>query len=86
MAAAAGRLRRPAPAAPPVWRPNPHRPSDEELQITHQGDAMQNTIYTVGHSTRTIGDFVKLIQAYEIETVVDVRKIAKSRHNPQYND
>jgi uncharacterized protein (DUF488 family) len=48
--------------------------------------ALKNTIYTIGHSTRTIEDFVKLLQAYEIEVIVDVRKIAKSRHNPQYNE
>ncbi len=29
---------------------------------------------------------MRLLQAYGIETVVDVRKIAKSRHNPQYNE
>jgi len=44
-----------------------------------------NPIYTIGHSTRTIEEFIKLLQAYKIETVVDVRTIAASRHNPQYN-
>lgn len=44
------------------------------------------TIYTVGHSTRDIEAFVHLLKAYGIKTVVDVRKIAKSRHNPQYNE
>jgi uncharacterized protein (DUF488 family) len=47
---------------------------------------MKNIIYTVGHSTRTIEDFAKLIKAYGIEIVVDVRTIARSRHNPQYNE
>jgi uncharacterized protein (DUF488 family) len=45
-----------------------------------------NSIYTVGHSTRTIADFIQLMKTYAIETVVDVRKIAKSRHNPQYGE
>jgi len=45
-----------------------------------------NTVYTVGHSTRTIEDFIKLIQIYKIKVVVDVRTIAGSRHNPQYNE
>lgn len=45
-----------------------------------------NTVYTIGHSTRTIEEFIKILQAYEIETVVDVRTIAASRHNPQYNE
>lgn len=47
---------------------------------------MKNPIYTVGHSTRTIEDFIHLMKTYAIETVVDVRKIAKSRHNPQYSE
>lgn len=29
---------------------------------------------------------MQLLQVYGIETVVDVRKIARSRHNPQYNE
>ncbi len=45
-----------------------------------------NTVYTVGHSTRTIGEFIKILKCYNIETVVDVRTIAASRHNPQYNE
>jgi len=43
-------------------------------------------VYTVGHSTRAIEDFVALLKAFDIETLVDVRTIARSRHNPQYNE
>lgn len=43
-------------------------------------------VYTIGHSTRTIEEFVKMLQAYGIQTVVDVRTIPKSRHNPQFNE
>lgn len=44
------------------------------------------TAYTIGHSTRTIDEFLRILQFYEIETLVDVRSIAASRHNPQYNE
>jgi uncharacterized protein (DUF488 family) len=47
---------------------------------------MKTTVYTVGHSNRAIDDFINLMKAYKIETVVDVRKIAKSRHNPEYSE
>jgi uncharacterized protein (DUF488 family) len=40
---------------------------------------------TVGHSTRPIQEFIGLLQAHGVETLVDVRTIAKSRHNPQFN-
>jgi uncharacterized protein (DUF488 family) len=45
-----------------------------------------SNVYTIGHSTRTIEEFVEILQSYQIETVVDVRTIAASRHNPQYNE
>lgn len=41
--------------------------------------------YTVGHSTRTVADFVKLLQAAEVTLVVDIRTVPRSRTNPQYN-
>jgi uncharacterized protein (DUF488 family) len=44
------------------------------------------TVYTIGHSTRTIEEFIEILQSYKIETVVDVRTIAASRHNPQFNE
>jgi len=40
---------------------------------------------TVGHSTRDLGSFVRLLQAQGVTCVVDVRTIPKSRHNPQFN-
>ena len=42
--------------------------------------------YTIGHSTRSIEEFVALLQAAEVTLVVDIRTIAKSRTNPQYNE
>lgn len=47
---------------------------------------MSTTIYTIGHSTHPIDEFLDILQAFEIKLVVDVRTIAKSRHNPQFNE
>jgi uncharacterized protein (DUF488 family) len=47
---------------------------------------MPKLIYTIGHSTRPIQDFIDLLKSYEIEMVLDVRTIPKSRHNPQFNE
>ena len=47
---------------------------------------MANTIYTIGHSTHPIDEFIKILQVYKINVVVDVRTIAKSRYVPQYNE
>lgn len=43
------------------------------------------TIFTVGHSTLPVERFVALLQAYDIETLADIRTIPRSRHNPQFN-
>ncbi|HET7103740.1 MAG TPA: DUF488 domain-containing protein [Terracidiphilus sp.] len=42
-------------------------------------------IWTVGHSTRTLSEFIALLQARGIRRLVDVRTIPRSRHNPQFN-
>jgi uncharacterized protein (DUF488 family) len=42
-------------------------------------------VLTIGHSTRTIDEFIGLLQAHAISRVVDVRTIPRSRHNPQFN-
>ena len=40
---------------------------------------------TIGHSTRTLEEFIRLLQAHTVSRVVDVRTVPRSRHNPQFN-
>lgn len=47
---------------------------------------MPYPFYTIGHSTRTINEFVSLLQTADVERVIDIRTIPKSRTNPQYNE
>lgn len=42
--------------------------------------------FTIGHSTRSIPDFVELLRAGEVAMVVDIRTVPRSRTNPQYNE
>jgi len=42
------------------------------------------TLFTIGHSTRTIEQFLDLLNAWSIQELVDVRTVPKSRHNPQF--
>jgi uncharacterized protein (DUF488 family) len=46
---------------------------------------MAYPFFTIGHSTRTVSQFVDLLQASQIELVVDVRHIPRSRTDPQFN-
>lgn len=43
-------------------------------------------VYTVGHSTRSIDEFVEILCAYGTDKVVDIRSVPRSRHNPQFNE
>jgi len=45
---------------------------------------LNRPVYTIGHSTRSAGEFISILQAYAIEILVDVRTVPKSRHNPQF--
>lgn len=42
-------------------------------------------VFTIGHSTRTLADFIRLLKAHGVHRVIDVRTIPRSRHNPQFN-
>jgi uncharacterized protein (DUF488 family) len=44
-----------------------------------------HVIYTIGHSTRAIAEFIRLLKAHGVQRVIDVRTIPRSRHNPQFN-
>ncbi len=43
------------------------------------------TVYTIGHSTRTIAEFGVLLSEPGIQLLVDVRAIPRSHTNPQFN-
>jgi uncharacterized protein (DUF488 family) len=44
-----------------------------------------NTFFTIGHSTRTIVEFVDLLGESGVGHVVDARSMPRSRTNPQFN-
>ncbi len=46
---------------------------------------MGKVLWTVGHSTRAIDEYIRILKSYDIELVVDVRTIPRSRKNPQFN-
>lgn len=42
--------------------------------------------YTIGHSNRSLDDFVALLSEANVQHVVDVRAFPRSRTNPQFNE
>ncbi len=43
------------------------------------------TIWTIGHSTRTLEELVEMLHSFQIEMVVDIRSYPGSRRYPQFN-
>ena len=42
-------------------------------------------VYTVGHSTRTLKELIKILAQYKVKVVIDVRRFPKSRKFPYFN-
>ena len=44
-----------------------------------------STLYTIGHSTRSAGEFVEILRRFGVTRLIDIRSIPRSRTNPQFN-
>jgi len=42
-------------------------------------------LYTIGHSTRTLDELIRLLRAFDVRVLADIRTMPRSRHNPQFN-
>ncbi|WP_280478925.1 DUF488 domain-containing protein [Nocardia cyriacigeorgica] len=42
-------------------------------------------VYTIGHSTRPVAEFIAILEHVGIGLVADIRTVPKSRHNPQFH-
>jgi uncharacterized protein (DUF488 family) len=46
---------------------------------------MRRELFTIGHSSHSIGNFLQLLKKHQVDAVCDVRSVPYSRHNPQFN-
>ncbi|MBX9850237.1 MAG: DUF488 domain-containing protein [Cytophagaceae bacterium] len=46
---------------------------------------MKKNIWTIGHSTRSIDDFIQLLKAFDIQHLIDIRRFPGSRRFPHFN-
>ena len=44
-----------------------------------------STLFSIGHSTRSIDEFITLLSSHRVRQLADVRTIPKSRRHPQFN-
>lgn len=42
-------------------------------------------VMTVGHSTRSGKEFIRILKAHQVRRLIDIRTVPRSRHNPQFN-
>ena len=50
-----------------------------------KGDEAIKIIWTIGHSTRALDEFVDMLKSFQIESVADIRSFPGSRRFPQFN-
>lgn len=66
----------------------PQRVGDARIQATTRRDkssgAAAPTVWTLGHSTRPLPEFLELLGRFRIEALADVRRFPASRRHPQY--
>ena len=71
----------PARSSLATWLGPPDRPAkSEDGQM-----ASPSTIWTIGHSNRSIQDFLEALADHAIRLVADVRRYPGSRKHPQFN-
>ena len=44
-----------------------------------------HTIYSIGHSTRSLDEFLNMLRSFDIKILTDIRSLPGSRRFPQYN-
>src|SRR6476620_5237409 len=50
----------------------------------HVQESGMETVSTIGHSNRSIEEFIALLKQNGIACLIDIRTVPKSRHNPQF--
>lgn len=45
----------------------------------------QHTVFTIGHSTRTIEEFIAMLQNFDIKILADIRRYPGSKRYPHFN-
>ena len=43
-------------------------------------------VWTIGHSTRSLEEFIRVLRAHDVEAIVDVRRFPGSRRLPHFNE
>ena len=47
---------------------------------------ISTTVFTIGHSTHPLDEFILMLTSNAVERLIDVRSVPGSRHNPQFGE
>ena len=50
-----------------------------------KGRTLPAAVFTIGHSTQSLDEFLAILRAHGVKRLIDIRTIPRSRHNPQFN-
>jgi len=67
------------------WLPSLKQLPESDHYTNQMGASEQHTIYTIGHSTRSMDDFIQALQSFGITMLADIRRFPGSRKYPQFN-
>jgi uncharacterized protein (DUF488 family) len=62
-----------------------HRFNSNTLKMGKTKKLTKTIVMTIGHSTHSLEEFVRILNTHGVKQIIDVRTIPKSRHNPQFN-
>jgi hypothetical protein len=63
----------------------PMHQDKEKHPPPQDADWPKEAIFTVGHSTLPLEEFMGMLKVYGIARLADIRTVPRSRHNPQFN-
>jgi hypothetical protein len=66
-------------------KPRAASTGDSSAAVPGRRSKPPTVVLTIGHSTRSLEEFIGLLRAHGVTRVVDVRTMPRSRHNPQFN-
>lgn len=53
--------------------------------VTETRPSGTGLIWTIGHSTHPLEEFLSILKGHSIKRLIDIRTVPRSRHNPQFN-
>src|SRR6185437_16415445 len=61
------------------------RSQGRSASLDARQDRVKLPFFTIGHSNRSLEEFIELLRSADVSLLADIRKFPRSRANPQFN-